>query len=182
MAEPDRTTSQAVIVTAIKQREQQASGQSRTTAVLVLLGLAGVGLLLALVVGSAHANGVPTCNGQTMSQTDVCAVFSSNGDGGNFTYQQMLDRDSSHDTRWRVIGWGLTVVSLLVIMPVAGSLDPTKPWGRSVGIACPRCGEKTTLQEKLTAHSVTRGRTTYTYKGMVTLCTPECGYASVRRS
>jgi len=173
--------SQAIIDTAIKQRERLRSGRSQTAAVLTLLGLASVGLLLALVVGSAHANGVPTCNSQPMSQTDVCDVFASNGGGGTFTYQQMLDRESAEDTHWQVIGWVMTVVCLLLIVPVVGNLSPSKPWGQPVTAACPRCGRQTT-QERLTTHTIRRGRTTYSYTGKVTLCTPECGYATVRRS
>jgi hypothetical protein len=172
-------TTRAVINTAIAQRQRLGSGRSQAIAVVTLLVLTGIGLLLALAVGSAHANGIPTCNGQPMAQGDVCEVFDSRGGGGTFTYQQMLDREQSKDTVWRVIGWGLAGTGVLLIVPIARSLNPSKPWGQPVDAACPRCGELA-LRERLTTHSVTRGRTTYSHRGIVTLCTPDCGYATAR--
>lgn len=177
MAQSLSGTPQAVINTAVAQRRRLLSGRSRTTAVVALLVLIGLGLLLALVVGSANA--VPTCNDQPMAQDDVCDVIASDGSGGTFTYQQMLDREDSQDTVWRVIGWGLTGGCLLLIVPAVRRLDPSKPWGRPVGTACPRCSKRT-LQERLTTHRVTHGRTTHSYRGIVTLCTVDCGYATVR--
>lgn len=180
MAQPPIDTTQAVINTAIAQRQRLGSGRSQATAMVTLLILAGIGLILALTVGSAHADGVPTCNGQPMSQNDVCEVISTNG-GGSFTYQQMLDRDRSKDTVWKVIGWGLAGTCVLLVVPIARSLSPSKPWGQPVEAACPRCGAQT-LRERLTTHSVTRGRTTHSYRGIVTLCIPDCGYATIRRA
>jgi len=180
MAPPTVGSPQALINTAIAQRQRLSSGRSQATAVITLLVLAGIGLLLALVVGSVHAGGVPTCDGKPMGQDDMCQVFDSRGGGGTFTYQQMLDRDQSKDTVWRVIGWGLTGTCVLLIVPVARQLSPSKPWGRPVDTACPRCGARA-LRERLTTQSVTRGRTTHSYRGIVTLCSPDCGYAITRR-
>lgn len=172
--------SRAVINTAIAERQRFNSGRSQLSAVITLLVLAGIGGLLALTVGSAHSNGVPTCDGHTMTQDDVCNVIDTRGGGGSFTYDQMADRDKSKDTFWQFAGWGLAGVCVVLVVPVAARLDPSKRWGRPVAARCPRCGEQT-LEERLTTHSVMHGRTTRSYRGVVTLCVPNCGYAVVRR-
>jgi hypothetical protein len=180
MTQPHNAASQAVINTAIAQRQRLESGRSQVAAIVTLLALVGIGLLLALTAGTAHSSGVPTCDGQSMSQDQVCDVFDSRGGGGTFTYQQMLDRERSKDTVWQIIGWGMAGTCVLLIVPIAVRLDPSKHWGQPVDTACPRCGKRT-LQEQLTEHSIIRGRTTYSYRGIVTLCTVECGYTIIRR-
>jgi hypothetical protein len=126
-------TSQAVIDSAVAQRERLRSGRSRTDGVTMLLVLAGLGLYLAMVAG------------------------------------------------WQMIGWGLVGLCVLLILPTAVKLSPSRPWGRPLDTVCPRC-HQSNLQERRTKYSVTRGRITRTYTGMVTLCTADCGHSSVRRS
>lgn len=125
-------TSQAVIDTAVVQRERLRSGRSRTDGVTMLLVLAALGLYFALAVG------------------------------------------------WPVVGWVVVGLCVLLIIPVVGKLDPAKPWGRPLDAVCPRCHQRN-LQERRTKYSVTRGRITRTYTGIVTLCTADCGYRAVRR-
>jgi ribosomal protein L32 len=169
-----------VINTAIAERQRLDSGRSQLSAVVTLLVLAGVGVLLALTIGAAHSNGVPTCDGRPMTQDDVCSVIDTHSGGGTFGYDQMADRDKSKDTFWRVAGWGLAGVCAVLVVPVAAHLDPSKQWGQPVATRCPRCGEQT-LRERLTTHSVMHGRTTRSYRGIATLCVSNCGYAVVRR-
>lgn len=180
MTESYHDISQAVINTAIAERQRLSSGRSQLSAVLGLLVLAGIGLVIALTAGAAHSHGVPTCNGRPMGQTDVCMVIDSQGGGGTFDYDQMLQRDKSKGTGLKIVGWSLVGVGVVLIVPVAASLDPSKRWGRTVEAKCPRCGEQT-LQERLTTHSVTRGRTTRSYRGVVMLCVPSCGYTAIRQ-
>jgi hypothetical protein len=84
------------------------------------------------------------------------------------------------DGGWRMFGWGLTGVSGLLLGPTVVGLDPAKPWGRAIDEVCPRCHQRE-LRERRSSHSVTHGRIRRTYTGMVTLCTPECGFSRVRR-
>jgi hypothetical protein len=125
-------TSQAVIDTAVAQRERLRSGRSRTDGVTMLLVPVGLGLYFALVVG------------------------------------------------WQMVGWVLVGLCVLLIIPMAVKLDPAKPWGRPLDAVCPRCRQRN-LRERRTKYSVTRGRITRTYTGIVTLCTADCGYRAVRQ-
>ncbi|MFJ1872120.1 hypothetical protein ACWGKK_18565 [Streptomyces chartreusis] len=167
----------ALIDKARAERERRRSGRSRTTALMVLAVLGGIGLLLALTVGG-DPNEPPTCDDRTMTRGDVCMIYSSGGGGGSFSYDEMVDRRESSDSVLRGIGFGLTGLCAVLMIPAATRLDPATPWGDPVTGPCPRCG-KPNRRERKTTHSVTQGRTTSYYTGIVTLCT--CGYSEVRR-
>ncbi len=147
---------------------------------ITLLVLGGIGLLLALTIGLRNPNAVPTCDGQPMGQRDTCHIYSSGGGSGSYTYGQMVDRQKSPYTMWRVIGLSDAGVCVLLVVPVARTMNPTKPWGRPLDRSCPRCG-RNTLQERKTPHRISPGGATHSHTGIVTLCTPECGYATVRQ-
>jgi hypothetical protein len=180
MAGQDSARTSAVIQTAVRQRRRWESGQSRILALLTMALAGGFGLLLALVLTAGNPNAAPTCDGQAMSPGDTCEIISTNGGGGDYTYQQMINRRDSRHLTWKVAGFCLTGLAVLLVVPVARALDPSKPWGTPVGYPCPRCGQKN-LQEKRVTHSRNRGRMTYHSTGIVTLCAAECGFASSRR-
>ncbi|MFE0463182.1 hypothetical protein ACFW1A_28405 [Kitasatospora sp. NPDC058965] len=171
---------QAVVETAVTQRRRLESGSSRRTGLVVLGALAVLGLVLALAVAGGQSDAAPTCDGQTMSVHDICQIFSTHGGGGSYGYQEMIDRRESQHQIWRVVGFGVTALSLLLMVPVFRRLDPSRPWGNPVAETCPRCGGPN-LRERSTTHSVTRGRTTHRFTGIVTLCAPTCGFTAIRR-
>ncbi len=115
-----------------------------------------------------------------MSHGDTCEVISTDGGGGDYTYQQMIDRRDSGDHARKVVGFCLAGLAVLLVVPVTRALDPSKPWGTPVGYACPRCGQEN-LREKRVTYARHRGRTTYHYTRIVTLCVAGCGFASSRR-
>lgn len=168
-----------VIQQAVRQRQRLQCGQSRILALLALTLIGGFGLLLALVLTSGNPNAAPTCDGQIMSPGDTCEVFSAAGGGGDYTYQQMIDRRDSDSHEWKTAGFCLAVLAVLLVVPVARALDPSKPWGTPVGYACPNCGQQN-LREKEVTYARHRGRTTYQYTGVVTLCAAGCDFASSR--
>jgi hypothetical protein len=51
------------------------------------------------------------------------------GGGGTFDFDQMLQRDKSKDTGQKIVGWSLVGVGVVLVVPVAASLDPSKRWG-----------------------------------------------------
>jgi hypothetical protein len=179
MAAQDNIRASAVIQKAIRQRQRLESGQSRILALLTLPLVGGFGLLLALVLTAGNPNAAPTCNGQTMSPGDTCEVISTSG-GGNYTYHQMIDQRDSSNHAWKVAGFCLAGLAVLLVVPVARALDPSKPWGTPVSYACPRCRQKN-LREKRVTYSRHRGRMTYHYTGIVTLCAAGCDFASSKR-
>jgi hypothetical protein len=85
------------------------------------------------------------------------------------------------DGGWRVFGWSLAGVCGSLLVPVVVKLDPSTPWGHSIDEVCPWC-HKRELRERRCSHSVTHGRIRRTYTGIVTLCTPECGFSRVKRA
>ncbi|WP_031066484.1 hypothetical protein [Streptomyces sp. NRRL WC-3742] len=170
---------QTVIDLAVKQRDHRNSGRSRVTTIIVLGVIAAVGLFVALVIGSPDPDTPPTCDGKTMTHQNVCRIISRSG-GGSYSYSEMIDRRESSSEVWRYIGFG-TAGLMVVFMGVAYTkLDPKRPWGKPIEAACPRCHQPT-LRENLTVHSVTHGRTTHRYSGIVTLCNPVCGFATIRQ-
>ncbi|KJS59491.1 hypothetical protein [Streptomyces rubellomurinus] len=179
-ASADGNMSQTVIDTAVKERERLHTGRSRTSTMVVLGLLAAAGLFAALVLGKADPNTPPDCDGHTMTHTSLCQIISNRGGGGTFSYSEMIDRRESSKEIWRYVGFGTTGVMLVSMVFAFTKLDPNRPWGTAVPAACPRCYQPT-LREKLTVHSVTRGRTTYRYSGIVTLCTPVCGFRTIRQ-
>ncbi|MER6302434.1 hypothetical protein ABT247_23160 [Kitasatospora sp. NPDC001539] len=170
----------AVIETAVKERTRLQTGRSRTTTLVVLGFFAALGLFLALVVGKSDPTSAPTCDGQTMTRDSECRIWSNHGGGGTYSYDEMIDRRESSNGVWRVVGFGGAGLAVVGMVVAATRLDPKRPWGKPVAEACPRCHQPT-LREKLTVHSISRGRTTYRYSGIVTLCTPVCGFSAVRQ-
>ena len=136
----------------------------------------GIGLLLALTVGG-DPNEPPTCDDQTMTRGDTC-VISSRGGSGSYSYEEMTDRRESSDAVWRGIGFGLAGLCPVLMVIAVVRLDPSTPWGAQIAGPCPRCG-KPNRREKVTTYSESQGRTTWSYTGIVTLCT--CGFSAVRR-
>ncbi|MFE6052595.1 hypothetical protein ACFQ6N_17715 [Kitasatospora sp. NPDC056446] len=171
---------QTVIDTAYNQRKRLQTGRSRTTALVVLGLLVGLGLFLALGVGKSDPNTVPTCDGHTMTRHSACRIWSNHGGGGTYSYDEMIDREESSKGVWRIVGFGGAALAAVLMVVSATKLNPNRPWGTAVNAACPRCRELN-LREKVTVHSVTRGRTTHRYSGIVTLCTPACGFATIRQ-
>jgi hypothetical protein len=78
----------------------------------------------------------------------------------------------------------------LITLP---ELNPANPWGEASPASCPRCGQHSLRQKRMElyrqTHSLGSGRgaaiytrtTTVTWSGIVTLCTTDCGYTSVRK-
>ncbi|MFH9347644.1 hypothetical protein [Kitasatospora sp. NPDC017646] len=180
MAVDGSNMAHAVIETAVKERTRLHTGRSRTTAIVVLVLLAGLGLFLALVVGKTDPTSAPTCDGKTMTRSDECRIWSNRGGGGTFGYQEMIDRRESGKGVWQVVGFVATGLSVVLMGVAATKLNPARPWGKPVTAVCPRCHQPT-LREKLTVHTISRGRTNYRYSGIVTLCTPVCGFSAVRQ-
>ncbi|MER5360073.1 hypothetical protein [Streptomyces sp. NPDC002785] len=175
----DRNKTQALVEKAKGERERLGNGRSRVSALVTLAVVGGIALLLALAVGG-DPNEAPSCDDKTMARDDVCVIYSSGGGGGSYSYQEMIDRRESGNTVKRGIGFGLAGLCAALMIPAAVRLDPSTPWGTEVAGPCPRCGG-TNLREKKTGYSVSQGRTTYHYTGVVTLCTPACGFSSCRR-
>lgn len=179
MTTPAGAIEPAMIQAAIQDRRQLQSGASRTRTMLVLSLMGGIGLVLGLVFTFSNPNAAPTCDGQPMSTTGTCTVLSNRGDGGTFTYQQMKDRRNSSHRRWEIIGWSLAGLDVVLLVLAFQAFDPKKPWGTATSYMCPRCG-RGNLREKTMSYRVTRGRTTYKYPGIVTLCAAGCDYAWFR--
>jgi hypothetical protein len=180
MVAQDRASTSIVIQKAIRERRRLERGQSRIPALLTLALVGGSGLLPALVLTAGNPNAAPNCNGQTMSPENTCQVISTDGGGGDYTYQQMIGQRDSRDLAWKVVGFCLAGLAVLLVVPVARALDPSKPWGTRVSRVCPRCRQKN-LSEKRVTYSRYRGRMTYHCTGMVTLCAAGCGFVSSRR-
>ncbi|MDC0769252.1 hypothetical protein [Streptomyces sp. HD] len=175
MATLDYRTS-ALINKARDERERRRSGRSRMSALIASAVVGGIGLLLALTVGGDPKE-PPACDDQTMTRGDTC-VISSRGGSGSYSYEEMIDRRESSDAVWRGIGVGLAGICPVLLVIAMVGLDPSTPWGAPVAGPCPRCG-KPNRREKKTTYSVSQGRTTSYYTGIVTLCA--CGFGAVRR-
>ncbi|MFD5461838.1 hypothetical protein ACFWIQ_03290 [Kitasatospora sp. NPDC127059] len=180
MAVDGSNMAHAVIDTAVKERTRLQTGRSRATALVFLVLLAGLGLFLALVVGKSDPTSPPDCDGKTMTRSDECRIWSNHGGGGTFGYDEMIDRRESGKGVWQAVGFGGTGLAVLLMGVSITKLNPQRPWGKRVQAVCPRCHQPT-LREKLTVHTISRGRTNYRYSGIVTLCTPVCGFTAVRQ-
>ena len=80
------------------------------------------------------------------------------------------------------IGIGLGVVVFAISgLFLLGAIDlsPVLPWGSAARGRCPQCGERT-LREDRALHWEVPGSGRPSVHGIVTLCTPECGYATAR--
>ena len=69
------------------------------------------------------------------------------------------------------------ITALFVFGAVAAS--PIASWGKAVRGPCPRCGQPK-LREDKALHFTAPGSGKLSAKGVVTLCTADCGYAAVR--
>ena len=176
------STAQRVIAAAVKDRKSKHSGKSLVYGLLFLLVMIGFGLLLALAVGAGNPNdnSPPTCGGEVMQPGDLCGRYKNGVQVGTSTYQEELDQQHNGSPTARIIGWGLVGLGVLLIVPVCLGTNPRKPWGKAVAGSCPNCG-RNSLREGTAAVSDSRGRKTVTPSGIVTLCTPECGFAHIRQ-
>ena len=173
---------QRVIAAAVKQRESKHSGKSRRRSLLFLLGMIGAGLLLALVIGAGNPNdnSTPTCGGKVMQPGDACGRYKNGVQVGTSTYQEALDEQHNGSPTVRIIGWGLVGLGVLLVVPMYLRTNPRKPWGKAAAGSCPICG-RNSLREGTASVSDSRSRKTVTLSGIVTLCTPECGFAHIRQ-
>lgn len=144
-------TADTLIRQAVKERESRRSGRSRTVAVLVLLALFVLGLVLAFAVYPGHPG-------------DTSAP-----------HQQQAGHPLA-----LLLGVIAIAIAALAIAPALHVLDPAKLWGTPRPGNCPRC-HRPSLREKPMTHTETRGRVQTTWSGIVTLCTPGCGFATVRQ-
>jgi hypothetical protein len=58
-------------------------------------------------------------------------------------------------------------------------LNPIAPWGKAVRGLCPRCGQPRLREDKV-MHFKAPGSGKPTVRGVVTLCTADCGHAGAR--
>jgi ABC-type Fe3+ transport system permease subunit len=181
---PAQTTGTAnkLIQQAVKERESRRSGRSRTVAVLVLLALFVLGLVLILAVYPGHPDNTsaPQCNGATMSPSDICDEYVNGGLTNSYSYQDMLHQQQASHPLALVAGIIAIAIAVLVLAPVLRAFDPAKPWGTVRPENCPQCHQPN-LREKPMTHTETRGRVQTTWRGIVTLCTPGCDFATVRQ-
>jgi hypothetical protein len=150
--------------------------------VLVLLALFVLGLVLAFAVYPGHRGdtSAPRCNGATMSPSDICDEYVNGGLTHAYSYQDMLHQQQAGHPLALVFGVIAIVIAALAIAPVLHALDPAKLWGTQRPENCPRC-HRPNLREKPMTHTETRGRVQTTWRGVVTLCTAGCGFATVRQ-
>jgi flagellar basal body-associated protein FliL len=167
---------------AVKERESRRSGRSRTIAVLVLLALFVLGLVLILAVypGNPDNTSAPKCNGETMSPGDICDEYVNGGLTHSDSYQDMLHQQQASHPVALVAGIIAIAIAVLVLIPVFLAFDPAKPWGTAKPENCPEC-RRPNLREKPMTHAESDGRVQTTWHGIVTLCTPGCGFATVRK-
>lgn len=183
MARSDQYPSaERVINSAVRQRERKETGAALLAGMISLLVLGAAGILFVFVFGAGapNDNSAPTCSSSTMSPGDECNEYTNGSLTGTYSYQDMLDRQQNGNPGMRIFGWILVGLAAVLIIPVYRANDPAAPWGTAVTTPCPRCGQ-TDLREERTSVSSQRGRTQRTTTGVVTLCTPECGYSAIRR-
>lgn len=168
------STTNALVNKARGQCDRRKNGRSRVRALVTLAVVGGIALLLALVIGG-NANAAPVCDGKTMTRDDVCVVYGRGA--GTYSYEGMIGQRETAFSVMRGIGFGLAGLCAVLMIPAAVRLAPSRPWGTPAGGPCTRC-RRGDLRKKRTTHSVSQGRTTYHYAGVVTLCT-FCGFNSV---
>lgn len=175
-------SSEQVISSAVRQRERKHTGRSLRAGVISLLVLIAAGLLFVFVFGAGNPNdnSAPTCNGESMRPGDVCDKYTNGNLTGTDSYQTRLDQQHNGDSGTRTVGWVLVGLAVVLAVPVYRANNPAVPWGTAVTTPCPRC-RRTNLQEKRTSVTNQHGRTRRTSSGIVTLCTPDCGYTAIRR-
>lgn len=174
--------SDKLIKKAVKERESRRSGRSRGAAVLLLLALLALGLVLVFAVYPGHPGdtSAPQCNGATMSPGDICDQYVNGGLTNAYSYQDMLHQQQASHPSALVVGIIAIAIAVLAFAPALRALNPAKPWGTGRPEHCPRCRQPN-LREKPMTHTETRGRMRTTWRGIVTLCTPGCDFATVRQ-
>jgi len=173
--------SRELIRKAIKERESRRSGKSRIRAILSAVILAGLALIAILFFYPGdHSGSAPVCDGRTMSPGDICDQYVNGSLAHSYTYQQMLQHQQASHPVALVLGIIAIAAAAIVVVLAFTRLGPRRPWGRERTDSCPQCGHPA-LSEKLMVHTETRGRTRTTWRGIVTLCTPGCGFATVRQ-
>ncbi|MCX4746207.1 hypothetical protein OG455_11840 [Kitasatospora sp. NBC_01287] len=165
----------------MRQREWRSSGKSRTGAIVFLLVLVAIGIGL-IFAGQGHPNdnSAPTCDGKTMSTSDICDEYTNGALTSSSSYQDLLDQQHNGQPGEIVFGGVLIGVAVLLSIPLLRAYSPSRPWGKPIGFLCPQCGGPN-LREASMSRSTTKGRTKTTYRGVVTLCSPACGFSAVRR-
>lgn len=168
---------------AIRERESRRSGRSRVVGVVVLLALVVFGLVMIIGVFPAHPNdtSAPTCDGATMSPQDVCDEFVNGIMSGSSTYQDMVHQQQESHPAALVVGIVALGIAALAVRPVVRWLDPNLPWGEARPELCPQCHEPN-LREKEMTRTERRGRVNTTWRGVVILCTPGCGFSTIRKA
>ncbi|OIV36019.1 hypothetical protein BIV57_18535 [Mangrovactinospora gilvigrisea] len=174
--------SQRIINNAVKERQWRRSGKSRTTAAIVLAAFLVLGLFLVIKVYPGHPGdtAAPTCNGTVMSQGDQCQETVNGVPTHTYSYADMLAKQQATHPAAMVIGIIAIAIAVVFFVPAMRSLSPSKPWGTARPEPCPRCG-RSELREKQITHTETHGRVRSTWRGIVTLCTAECGFTAVRK-
>jgi hypothetical protein len=170
-----------LISAAVKERESRRSGKSRIRALIsaaILVGLSAITIVF-LYPGD-HSGAAPVCDGRTMSPGDICDQYVNGSLAHSYTYQQMLAHQQASHPLALVFGTVGLAAAVLVLVLAFTRLGPGRPWGKARADSCPQC-QQPALREKPMAHMETHGRTRTTWRGIVTLCTPECGFAAVRR-
>ena len=170
-----------LIRAAISERQARRSGKSRARAIIsavILTGLSAIAVIF-LYPGD-HSGSAPLCDGAAMSPGDICNQFVNGSLAHSYTYQQMLARQQASDPLALVLGIIAILAGVIVIVLAFTRFSPGRPWGKPGAGNCSRCGQPS-LREKLTVLTESRGRTRTTWRGIVTLCAPECGFATVRQ-
>jgi hypothetical protein len=170
-----------LIRAAISERQARRSGKSRARAIIsavILTGLSAIAVIF-LYPGD-HSGSAPLCDGAAMSPGDICNQFVNGSLAHSYSYQQMLARQQASHPLALVFGIIGLAAAVLVLALAFTRLSPGRPWGKARPGNCPQC-QQPALREKLMVHIETRGRTRTTWRGIVTLCTPECGLATVRQ-
>jgi hypothetical protein len=173
--------SRELIRRAISDRQSRRSGKSRVRALIsaAILTVLGVLSVVFLYPGD-HSGSAPLCDGRTMSPGDICNEFANGSLAHSYTYQQMLAHQQASNPFALVLAIIAILAAILAVVLAFTRLSPGRPWGKPGAGSCPQCGQAG-LREKLTVLVESRGRTRTTWRGIVTLCTPECGFTTVRQ-
>ena len=170
-----------LIRAAIKERESRRSGKSRIRAIISAVNLVGLSAItIIFLYPGDHSGSAPVCGGRTMSPGDICDQYVNGSLAHSYTYPQMLAHQQASHPLALVFGIAGLVAAVIVVVLAFSRLGPGRPWGKARADGCPRCGQPA-LREKLMVHTETHGRTRTTWRAIVTLCAPECGFATVRQ-